>query len=698
MNKNKLLTAILSTTLCVTLLPIAGCDKKTPDQAQTNSTASSVTPTQSVYVPPTADQLYQMVGPIALFPDKLVAQVLAGSSYPTQITAADNWVLQNKNLAPTQLQTAINQQPWDVSVKGLVMFPDVLDQMAQNLPWTTALGTAYVNDPTDVMNAIQVMRQRASTSGNLKASKQQKITITPRLYRPPDQAYDVQEGAPIVYSGPDVISPPDQTYIIDSADPDMVYVPSYNSRVAYGEPMQNYPGYQENYARPSGYSTGEIVTAGALTFGAGIAIAALSHHDGGWNSWGMHWGGHRHDNGNYDQNGGNPNGGWHRPAVEYNNSTYVSHSTTVINRINENNYYNTRNTTNNNDGNESNRASHNNAAGQPNFVQPANGSPSNAQSTPNQPNFNGMHEPHFNKTEVAAAAGAVAIGGAAMAVSHFNHPNPRPNGNPSAPPTAPNFNNPSQPNFGHHGWNGGSSTQPPNKAGNQPNFGQHANNNPSAPPKAPNFNNPSQPNFGHHGWNGGSNTPRPNTTPNPMELHQQVAPSIKPQSSPTFEHQQWGQQDKPHQLTPQTPDAPKPIAPQQQQLSNPLSENQHHEHQGGQPHQQAPETQAAPPQQSTPAVEHHQWGHAPQQQTAPTPQIHVQPVAPEHQPVAAPPQFHRDPISEPQKWGHPPSPQPAPHIQLHEQHQPPQQVHPQPAAPKTHDNHQHPDKKDELFK
>jgi hypothetical protein len=682
----KTLSMTISTILCASLLPIAGCSKKTPDPSAAQSTAT--TP-QSVYVPPTADQLYQMVGPIALFPDKLVAQVLAGSSYPTQITAADNWIQQNKNLAPTQLQTAINQQPWDVSVKGLVMFPNVLDQMAQSLPWTTALGTAYVNDPTDVMNAIQVMRQRASTSGNLKASKQQKITITPRVHRAYDQPYDVQQGEPIVYSGPDVISPPNQTYVIEPADPNVVYVPAYNPRVVYGQPMQTYPGYQEDYQPPAEYSTGQIVTAGVISFGAGIAIAELVNHEGGWNSWGVHWGGHHndynHENNGYNQN--NSNLAWHRPAVEYNNSTYVSHSTTVINRVNENNYYNTRNTTNNNYGNESNRASSNNGVGQANFGQSVNGNPSSAPSVQNQPNFNGMHEPHFNKTEVAAAAGAVAIGGAAMAASHFNHPNPRPNGNPSAPPSAPNFNNTSQPNFGHHGWNGGYNTQQPNSVlnqaknsgpynqsstPNQPNFSrmhephfnrtevaaaagsvgtggaaiaasafnhsnQHVNTNPSAAPKAPHFNPSSQTMFTQHG------------------------PQIAQPANPNFEHHQWGHHDQSPQQSSQTSPAPapKPIETQAQHAEIPIppksfSENSHHESLDVQAHQQSSATKPLNP------------------------------------------QFHRDPISEPQKWGHPPSPQPALHIQLPEQHQAPQQAHPQP-APKAHDNHPHPNKKEEGF-
>ncbi|AMP12250.1 hypothetical protein CAter282_4593 [Collimonas arenae] len=242
-------------------------------------------------MPPTADQLYQLVGPIALFPDKLLAQVLAASSYPDQITAADNWLAQNKNLKGGQLQDAINQQPWDVSVKGVAQFPSVLDQMAHNIPWTSALGDAYVNDPTDVMNAIQVMRQRAASSGNLKNNQRQRIAVAPRVQPAPPANYALPPGEPLVYAGPEVIPPPPETIVIEPAEPDVVYVPDYNPSVVYGEPLPVYPGYYYQ-PPPAYYPPGEIVTAGVITFGVGIAVGALiGHHDWGWNSWGVHWGG-----------------------------------------------------------------------------------------------------------------------------------------------------------------------------------------------------------------------------------------------------------------------------------------------------------------------------------------------------------------------------------------------------------------------
>jgi len=139
-----------------------GCKKsetaKSPAQPAQQAQAPATT-----YATPTPDQLYQLVAPIALFPDNLVAQVLAASTYPDQVSAAWTWLQQNPNPKGQQLIEAANQQPWDASVKGLTQFSDVLRQMATNLSWTSALGDAYYNIPQSVMNAIQVMRQRALT-------------------------------------------------------------------------------------------------------------------------------------------------------------------------------------------------------------------------------------------------------------------------------------------------------------------------------------------------------------------------------------------------------------------------------------------------------------------------------------------------------------------------------------------------------
>jgi hypothetical protein len=251
---------------------------------------------------PTPDELYQLVAPIALFPDNLVALVLAASTYPDQITAANKWLSQNSSLKGDALTQAVDKQDWDNSVKGLTQFPDVMTQLASNLAWTTALGEDYFNTPQDVMNAVQVMRQRAQQAGNLKTTEQQKVTVE----KTPPPAAPAAAAAP----APIIVQAPPQTIIIQPAQPTVVYVPAYNPTVVYGAPVPVYPGY----------STGAVVATGVIAFGLGIAVGAAianNNHCCGWgySSWGC---------------------GWHSSTVVYNRNVYVSRSTTVVNR----NYYN----------------------------------------------------------------------------------------------------------------------------------------------------------------------------------------------------------------------------------------------------------------------------------------------------------------------------------------------------------------------
>src|SRR5258706_11549145 len=117
-------------------------------------------------------QLQQLVAPIALYPDALVAKILAAATYPDQIVEADRWLQQNPGLKGEQLGQQVDQQPWDPSVKALAEFPSVLANMDKNLSWTSSLGDAYVNQQQDVMDAVQVMRDRAQKAGNLKSTPQ----------------------------------------------------------------------------------------------------------------------------------------------------------------------------------------------------------------------------------------------------------------------------------------------------------------------------------------------------------------------------------------------------------------------------------------------------------------------------------------------------------------------------------------------
>ncbi|MDR6424786.1 hypothetical protein J2738_000908 [Variovorax paradoxus] len=332
------LARLLTISLCTGALAIAGCNRtdtpSVPAPAPSPPAAAApapapAAPAPAAYTPPPAEQLYQLVAPVALYPDKLVAQVLAGATYPEQITAAHGWLVQNAALKGGALADAANQQPWDPSVKALTAFRPVLDQMAGNIAWTEALGQAYYNDPADVMNAIQVMRQRASAAGRLKNNDKLRVAsaATPRNYAP---APDMQP----VYAGPAVVEPPPQFITIEPAQPDVVYVPSYDPQRIYGEPVPVYPGYA--YTPPvevaPGYGRGQVA-AGAFTFGLGVVVgAALQRHDWGWRSWDVNWGAPRYRDRDSDRDRAVPPA-YARPAVIYNNSTYISRSTTVVNNV-----------------------------------------------------------------------------------------------------------------------------------------------------------------------------------------------------------------------------------------------------------------------------------------------------------------------------------------------------------------------------
>src|ERR1035437_5694755 len=136
-------------------------------------------PAQAAQAPPytqqTPEQIQELVAPIALYPDSLVAQILAASTFPEQVVQADRWVQANPDLKGEALGQAVDQQPWDSSVKALTAFPSVLGNMDKNLSWTSSLGAAYYNQQQNVMDAVQGMRRRAQEAGNLKTTPQQTV-------------------------------------------------------------------------------------------------------------------------------------------------------------------------------------------------------------------------------------------------------------------------------------------------------------------------------------------------------------------------------------------------------------------------------------------------------------------------------------------------------------------------------------------
>src|SRR5262249_46796365 len=152
-------------------MQVPGPNTGTVQQGQRSAQASA-----AKSAAPTPQEMQQLVAPIALYPDGLLAQVLAGSTYPTQIVDADRWVKKNSNLKGQQLASEAEKQPWDSSIKALTQFPDVLDNMSMNLSWTSSLGDAYFNDPNGVTNAIQALRADASQAGTLHSTPQQTVS------------------------------------------------------------------------------------------------------------------------------------------------------------------------------------------------------------------------------------------------------------------------------------------------------------------------------------------------------------------------------------------------------------------------------------------------------------------------------------------------------------------------------------------
>jgi hypothetical protein len=255
-------------------------------------------------------ELDSLVSPIALYPDSLVAQILAASTFPDQVAVADNWLQQNKNLSGSALMQAVNTQSWDPSVKALTQFPSVLNNMAQNLAWASQLGEAYHNQQSQVMSAIQTLRQQAKAAGNLESTPQQTVTT------------QSQGGQQVI--------------VIQPANPQVVYIPQYNPTVVYGTP----------YTAP-GYSTGAVVATGLLSFGAGIAVGAMMSGGccgWGYSSWNCNWyhggayyGGHP-DYGNAAWHGGYNNYGYHPYNGGYNASGYHPNYNTGNQHYGNNNY------------------------------------------------------------------------------------------------------------------------------------------------------------------------------------------------------------------------------------------------------------------------------------------------------------------------------------------------------------------------
>jgi uncharacterized membrane protein YgcG len=266
------LACVLAFALLLPMLP------QPVSAAQDQDAQAPAQPSQAPpYTQQTPDQLQQLVAPIALYPDSLVAQVLAASTFPAEIVEADRWVQAHPDLKGDALAQAVDQQSWDPSVKALTAFPTVLGNMDKNISWTSSLGDAYYNQEQGVMDAIQVMRQKAQQAGNLKDTPQQTVQT----------------------QGSDIV--------IQPASPDVVYVPAYDPWLVYGYPVAAWPGW---YPYPGIWYGGP-----SLFWGVGFGIGFYGGFGWGWGHWGVGWGGRN---------------------VIFNNNRYYSRSNTFYNR---NNYY-----------------------------------------------------------------------------------------------------------------------------------------------------------------------------------------------------------------------------------------------------------------------------------------------------------------------------------------------------------------------
>jgi hypothetical protein len=235
----------ISVSLLMSILMIAICPRSLFAQQDVQA------PQPPAYAQQTPGQLQQLVAPIALYPDSLVAQILAASTFPEQVVEADRWLQAHPDVKGDELGQAIDPQSWDPSVKALTAFPSVLGNMDKNLSWTSSLGDAYYNQQQDVMDAVQAMRQRAQAAGNLQSTPQQMVQ---------DQ---------------------DSAITIQPTDNEVVYVPAYDPWLVYGDPLVAWPGW---YPYPGIWFGGPY-----LNFGIGFDIGFVGAFGWGWGRWGFDW-------------------------------------------------------------------------------------------------------------------------------------------------------------------------------------------------------------------------------------------------------------------------------------------------------------------------------------------------------------------------------------------------------------------------
>jgi uncharacterized membrane protein YgcG len=249
------------------------------------------------------NQLDDLVAPVALYPDPLVSQILVAATYPLELVQAFQWLQRNPGLNGAAVTQAAQQQNWDPSIQALMVFPDLVKRLNQDITWTTNLGNAFLSQQADVMDAVQRMRSKAEQAGKLSSTSQQTVTNT------------TDSGQPVIE--------------IQPANPQVIYLPSYDPAYIWGPPLY-YP-YASWYYPGAYFGFGMGIEMG-MYFGGGW---------GGWGGWGWHpgWGSHTvivnhsfiHRNNFNAGRGGSLSGrsNWthdasHRQGVPYSNSAVSS--------------------------------------------------------------------------------------------------------------------------------------------------------------------------------------------------------------------------------------------------------------------------------------------------------------------------------------------------------------------------------------
>jgi Protein of unknown function (DUF3300) len=237
--------------------------------AQAQAEAQAQPPAAEPVPPPAAPaklseaELETLVGPIALYPDPLLAAVLPASVYPLDIVQAARFVKDTNNISK------LDSQPWDDTVKAVAHYPPVIQKMNDEIAWTIDLGQAVLNQQTDVMNAVQTLRAKAQTNGNLKTSPEQIVVVTNTII---EKTVEQQ-----------VVLVTNTVVQIQPAQPDVVYVPTYSPAVVYA-PAPYYPYYPY-------YAPGYVAAASVVSFGVGMACGAIIANNCDWNGGGFYCGG-----------------------------------------------------------------------------------------------------------------------------------------------------------------------------------------------------------------------------------------------------------------------------------------------------------------------------------------------------------------------------------------------------------------------